>query len=416
MDHNTFLLQHCKELIGLWQDNISKIPAHRVAREYFQKKRHLGSKDRRFISKIFWEDVRKTRLIENVGEKLEKDTDRAAFHTILTYIHLNKDQSQRPEDELLADIYDTLIDNLEKFALSDKIEDAYPEWFTKYLSSYLNPKEKEETLNYLSKESGLHLRINTHKCNKEKLLKEMPNLTVGTIAKGAFRHSGRIHLESEQAYRNGWIEVQDESSQLISHLANPKEDFIVVDAAAGGGGKSLHLSALMHNKGKILASDISLDKLAELRKRAKRSGCKNIQTLSIKDLFRNYTGKADLLLIDAPCSGSGTIRRQPDILHRQNFKNLKKFIFMQRSLLEDYEKLLKPGGILIYATCSLNPYENQKQIEGFLKKHSNYTLENAVETLNKQGMKIQEQLPPYLLILPQMFDSDGFFAARLRKK
>ena len=198
------------------------------------------------------------------------------------------------------------------------------------------------------------------------------------------------------------FEVQDASSQLVAEFLNVKPGMKVVDACAGAGGKSLHLANLMDNKGQIIALDIYGNKLAELKRRAKRNGAHNIETRlidSTKTIKKLY-GKIDKVLIDAPCSGLGILRRNPDAkwkLQPDFIENIKK---TQQEILQQYSKMVKPGGTMVYATCSILPSENQKQVESFLTSE-----------MGKDFTFVKDQK-----ILSHQSGYDGFYMALLEKK
>lgn len=194
----------------------------------------------------------------------------------------------------------------------------------------------------------------------------------------------------------GVVEIQDAGSQRIAPLLHVEPGMRVIDACAGAGGKTLHLAALMHSRGEILAMDISAAKLSELRRRAARAGTRIIRTETWReDCLRRYAGWADRVLIDAPCSGLGTLRRQPDLKWRLTSATLEKTKRLQRQMLDHYSELLKPGGKLVYATCSLLPAENGGQVRNLLERDPRRALEEE------------------LIVSPAESGCDAFYAARL---
>lgn len=196
---------------------------------------------------------------------------------------------------------------------------------------------------------------------------------------------------------DGRIEIQDAASQAIAPLLDPKPGEFVIDACAGAGGKTLHLAALMNNQGTIHAFDIEARKLEELRQRARRAGVRCIRTGLIDEaMVKRMAGAADRLLIDAPCSGLGTLRRQPDLKWRLKPGRLKELCALQRHLLETYPAMLKPGGFLVYATCSILPDENRRAVE---------------HLLSRGGFSFIRELD----LSPASAGHDGFYAALLRR-
>lgn len=214
----------------------------------------------------------------------------------------------------------------------------------------------------------------------------------------ALRLKSSAELFRTNAFRDGWFEVQDIHSQRVAALLDVKPGQRVIDACAGAGGKSLHLAALMRNKGRIIALDTADWKLAELRRRAARAGVDNLEARVIEDsrgLKRLY-GTADRVLIDVPCSGLGVLRRNPDARWKLAPEDLDRLLALQANLLRDYRRLVKAGGCLVYATCSILPSENQRQVAAFLAEHPGWTLEEE------------------LVLRPGDDEGDGFYAARLR--
>ena len=409
------LLDHCKEVLGQWEENYVSIPAKKILSAYFKERKYLGSKDRRFIFNNFWLAVRRRHVYKKHYKKSGIQGDQTSFHCLLAYKEKGYEDPAFRDADPLKPLYFEMKEKALFDALNLDVNGMFPVFLGNALKTYLDSDTVSKTLKSLSEESSVHLRLNSLKCDERQLRKEMPDLQKGKIAPNAWRLLQRKNLASHSVIKKGQVEIQDESSQLISYLVSPKPDDLVIDATAGAGGKTLHLSALMQNKGHIVASDISPRRLEILRQRAKTAGCTNIRTSPPSSLFSKYTGKADIVLIDAPCSGTGTLKRQPDLIYRQKRSWQKKLQASQKRILSGYEKLLKPGGVLVYSTCSLLPEENQNQIDAFLKTFPNYKPENACAFLRKKNIEIEEILAPYLLILPQMVDSDGFFAARLRK-
>lgn len=415
MDHIAFLLQHCRELIHEWQQDMQHKKAVEILNAYTGRKGHLGSRDRRFIRIIFWTAVRKYHSFEKCRKAYFTEIEKALFHAAAAFAVNNEEElGGRHGDEISETAAELGANMLCRKILSDIITDI-PAYFIKQFRQYLDDKLLRDTLTALQKPSGLHIRVNTHRADREDVMRELEHAVPGRILKEALRLPGRPDLIKMPVYRRGKVEIQDEASQLIAYLCGAEEGMTVVDAAAGAGGKSLHLSAIMKNKGRIIASDVNPGRLNKLQRRAERSGSENIVIKNPDDLKKEFRGRADILLIDAPCSGSGTLRRSPDLLYRQSGKKLKNYRFLQRQILDEYAELLKIGGVMVYATCSLFYNENQEQTLGFIKRNPQFTMDNAVQYLNEKGFNIPSVQEPYLILLPQMFDSDGFFAARLIK-
>lgn len=222
-------------------------------------------------------------------------------------------------------------------------------------------------------------------------------------------------------YRDGAIEVQDEGSQLIARLVAPRRGEMVADFCAGSGGKTLALGALMRSSGRIYAFDINARRLAGLGPRLKRSGLSNVHPAAIQSendaKVKRLAGKIDRVLVDAPCSGSGTLRRNPDLKWRFDETELARVGAVQASVLRAAARLVKPGGRLVYATCSVLARENREVIERFLQDSPQFGPVAAAEVLAQQGIEIDHaaRFAPYFVMLPHLHGSDGFFAAVLER-
>jgi len=212
--------------------------------------------------------------------------------------------------------------------------------------------------------------------------------------------------------------VQDEGSQLLGYLVAPKRSDMVVDFCAGAGGKTLLLGALMHSHGRLYAFDVSDKRLNNLKPRLKRSGLSNVHPQLIAHehdtKIKRLAGKIDRVLVDAPCSGLGTLRRNPDLKWRQTPEAIAELTVKQRAILDSAAKLVKAGGRLVYATCSILPEENEGIVEAFLAAHPEFELLNCAELLEKQQITLDTG--KYLKLSPLLHGTDAFFAAAMQKK
>ena len=231
------------------------------------------------------------------------------------------------------------------------------------------------------------------------------------------RVKGKPALNKSPLFLGGKFEVQDEGSQLLGFLLAPKRNEMVVDFCAGAGGKTLMLGAMMNSQGRLYAFDVSEKRLTNLKPRLKRSGLSNIHPQLIAhendSKLKRLSGKIDRVLVDAPCSGLGTLRRNPDLKFRQSPQSVSELTQKQASILAAACKLLKPGGRLVYATCSLLQEENRGIVDAFLASHPEFVLRHAGEVLAQQ--KIQIEVGECLQLLPQVHGTDGFFAAVLER-
>ena len=230
-------------------------------------------------------------------------------------------------------------------------------------------------------------------------------------------------LTSWPLYKDGKIDVQDEGSQLIARLVQPKRGEMVCDFCAGAGGKTLALGALMRSTGRLYAFDVNEKRLAGMTPRMRRAGLSNVHPIAIKSerdqRVKRLTGKFDRVLVDAPCSGTGTLRRNPDLRWRMSLEELDRINAIQANVLDSAARLVKAGGRLVYATCSLLREENQAVVERFLAEHPEFDIMNAVDVLDKQGVTLPECAKahaPYFVMAPHESGTDGFFGAILVKK
>jgi 16S rRNA (cytosine967-C5)-methyltransferase len=225
-------------------------------------------------------------------------------------------------------------------------------------------------------------------------------------------------LARHPLFVEGSIEVQDEGSQLLGFLVAPRRNDLVVDFCAGAGGKTLMLGAMMQSRGRVYAFDVSEQRLARLKPRLKRSGLSNLHPQLLQHendpKVKRLAGKIDRVLVDAPCSGLGTLRRNPDLKWRQSPQSIEELKAKQASILRAAARLVKPGGRLVYATCSLLREENQDIVAEFLAQQPEFRLLNCNEILQQQ--RIPVDTGPYLQLWPQIHGTDGFFAAALQKQ
>ena len=219
---------------------------------------------------------------------------------------------------------------------------------------------------------------------------------------------------------DGSIEVQDEGSQVLGLLVGARRGELVVDFCAGAGGKSLQMGAAMRNSGRVHAFDVSAGRLSELSLRAKRAGLSNVYPMAIADerdpRLQRLAGKADRVLVDAPCSGLGTLRRAPDLKWRVTAGDIAPRVAQQQSILAAAAQLVKPGGVLVYATCSVLSEENEAVVADFLAANAAFALEPALPLLARQGVDLPGDARDTLHLDPLHHATDGFFAARMLRQ
>jgi len=297
-----------------------------------------------------------------------------------------------------------------------------PDWLVERLLGMMDEPQLLELARALNQPAPLDLRVNTLKAERDAVLAQ---LTADGIAAQAcpyapqgIRTAGKPFVANEPLFLDGHIEVQDEGSQLLGHLLQPKRGEMVVDFCAGAGGKTLLLGALMRSTGRLYAFDVAERRLAKLKPRLARSGLSNVHPVAIAHEndthVKRLAGKCDRVLVDAPCSGLGTLRRNPDLKWRQSPQSIAELTVKQASILAAAAKLLKPGGRLVYATCSLMPEENEGIVDAFLATHPQFARVSAKSVLAGQGIDI-DLSGDDLHLLPYVHGTDGFYAAVLER-
>ena len=378
--------------------------ADKVVQKVLKFDKRWGARDRGFIAETTYEMVRYKRLYAEIAEVKAPFSRPDLFRmwavwAVLKGIKLPdwKQIEPTPERRIKGK-----FDELSKIR---KFREAVPDWMDEVCEKALGDKLWTKEIAALNEPASVVLRTNTLKIKKEQLRKVL--LEEGIVAepiKGypvALQLPERANVFVTQAFKNGFFEVQDGSSQLVAQLLDVKPGQRVVDTCAGAGGKSLHLAALMENKGQLIALDIYGSKLKELKRRARRNGAHNIEPREIDTtkVFKKLYGTADRVLIDAPCTGLGVIRRNPDTKWKLQPDFLEKITTTQKEILGSYSKIVKPGGKMVYATCSILPQENSDQVVAFL----------ASEAGN--GFKLVEEKKIYA----SKSGFDGFYVALLQK-
>ena len=351
--------------------------ADKVIERLLKAHKKWGSEDRKVVSQIFYDIIRwKKRLEYYMGEGVKPNN---VYKLILAYCLWSKTHYKKFEEFDGIKTADILT-KLKKNTVPNKaIEHSIPEWLAVTLEKELGSGWERE-MNALNEQAPTILRANTLKTTAKELVSDLKDEDVESFQ--IRNYPDAVQLEEKKnvfltsAFKDGLFEVQDASSQKIGELLDVQEGMRVVDACAGAGGKTLHLAALMKNKGQIIALDIYEWKLAELKRRAKRAGAHNIETRFIEDnkVIKRLHEKADRLLIDAPCSGLGVLKRNPDSKWKIDQDFIERIKQEQQQILQDYSKMLKKGGKMLYATCSILPSENNEQVEIFLKNNPEFKL------------------------------------------
>lgn len=317
---------------------------------------------------------------------------------------------------------------------SRRIEDApphvqgdIPEWVQPSLETAFGDDWLDEA-KALAKRPTLDLRANTLKASRDKVLKALDR--VGAQAAQIARNGIRIpagegpsrlpNVTAELSFQKGWFEVQDEGSQIVADLVDPREGEQVLDFCAGGGGKTLAMAAAMHNKGQVHAYDADRKRLAPIIERLKRAGTHNVQVHDAISAIASLTGRFDRVLVDAPCTGTGTWRRRPDTKWRLTPRNLQERVEQQREALAEAAVYVKPGGELLYVTCSLLPEENDDQVRGFCEAHPEFEIASGFAAWDRlfdsSNARPRSRDGLTLTLSPASTDTDGFFFCRMRRR
>jgi len=308
-----------------------------------------------------------------------------------------------------------LPDKKKEFVKYLSIKYSHAEWMVNRFLTYFTKEFTEDLLKANNERPDFYLRINTLKTSIEDCIKSLSekNIEVKRNEKiaEAITVKGINQLEELEEFKAGLIHVQDFGSMLVSRVLNPQEGEYIVDVCCAPGGKTTHMAQLMNNKGKILARDVYEHKLRLVKNNAKRLGVNIIQTEEFDGmkLDKNLIGKADKVLVDAPCSGLGIIRRKPEIKYRKKADDLTELRKMQLSILNNASEYVKPNGELIYSTCTIDPNENESVIEEFLKGKSNYKL------MDIEGFDEFKRKDGTIQLYPNVHNTDGFYIARLKR-
>ena len=411
------LFAHAEALVGqLLRFNF---PADAVVSRYFRDHRELGHADRAFVAETVFAVLRRGRSLE--ARCAGQLSDR---RVLLVALAVTRGWSKRElapvlkpsEEEWLAAAKAMRDEDLPPAVRCDM-----PDWLYAALEVQFGAEEVIKLAHSLNQPAPLDLRVNTLKTHREAVLEQLAAEGIaaipGPLSPTAVRLREKPALAKHPLFLEGAFEVQDEGSQLLGYLLEPKRGELVVDFCAGAGGKTLLLGALMKNTGRLYAYDVSDKRLAKLKPRLARSGLSNVHPARIEHerdtKIKRLSGKADRVLVDAPCSGLGTLRRNPDLKWRQSEASIAELTVKQASILASAAKMVRPGGRLVYATCSLLTAENDAIIDAFLAEHPEFSLTSAEAVLAKQGIKVTGER---LRLLPQQHGTDGFFAAVLDRK
>ncbi len=352
--------------------------ADKVIERILKSNPKWGARDRAFIAEATYGIVRWWRYLWELHGK-EPSLKRKELYRVFG-IWWQLQGWDLPEWPPFEAVRDFDVKNAQKSLPKDVgVQQSFPIWFDELAAKDLG-KDWPKIAENLNIPAEVIIRTNTLKTNRKELQKTLDAEGVKTHL-FAENEIGLVLKERSNTFRNpsfqsGMFEVQDGGSQLIAPFLRPEPGMKVIDACAGAGGKTLHLAALMENKGVIIAMDVEARKLLELKKRAKRNGAHNIETRPIESSksIKRLKGMADRLLLDVPCSGTGVIKRNPDTKWKLQPEHLERVQAIQKNIINDYSQMLKPGGMMVYATCSILHDENENQVRAFLDTHGDFQL------------------------------------------
>jgi len=379
--------------------------ADKVIQKLLKRDKRWGSRDRGFVAETTYDIVRWKRLYAEIAQIKEPFSRDDAWRLFAVWATLKG--IKLPDWKYFEGTPTRKIKGrFDELSKDRKFRESIPDWIDELGVKELGEAKWTKELAMQNKQANVILRVNTLKTSKTDLKLKLESENIETLEIEGYPYAlqlkERANVFTTEAFKDGWFEVQDASSQLVADFLDVKPGMKVVDCCAGAGGKTLHLSALMENKGSVVAMDIYESKLKKLKIRARRDGAHNIDmkvidsTKPIKKLY----GKADRLLIDAPCSGLGVLRRNPDSKWKLEPEFIDRIRKTQQDVLQQYSKMVKPQGKMVYATCSVLPSENEAQIKTFLESES-----------GKDFTFVKEKK-----ILAHETGFDGFYMALLEKK
>ena len=422
--HPKALLDACSELVRLTLK--FDHPADAIVSRFFRDNRGLGPRERATLAETVYTVLRKKLLFDHLAPSGSGPKERRL--AILGFYG--------PGDFLrsaLTDQEKRWLDQCEAIKPEDLMErhrHNLPEWLVQPLKDQLGAGFWPLVEN-LNLGAGLDLRVNALKAKRADVQKELQQAGIKAVptpfSPWGLRIAGKPALNKNEAFLRGDFEVQDEGSQLLAMLVDAKRGEMVVDFCAGAGGKTLALGASMRSTGRLYAFDTSAHRLDALKPRMARSGLSNVHPAAIAherdDRVKRLTGKLDRVLVDAPCTGLGTLRRNPDLKWRQTMAGVEEMAVKQAAILQSASRMVKSGGRLVYATCSVLPQENEAIAEAFAAANPDFVPLSAGEVLAAQKVEGAPSLCAggedgqlYLRLWPHRHGTDGFFAAAWQKK
>ncbi|MGA2551918.1 MAG: RsmB/NOP family class I SAM-dependent RNA methyltransferase [Burkholderiaceae bacterium] len=392
-----------------------EFPADAVTTRYFRSHPALGHRDRAIIAEATFAVLRHKLEFAQFAQSGGGPLTRRLLLLGLAYVAGMAEVTAKvgPAEARWLEH----IATVDRMSLSFEARCNLPDWLLERLRQTHDDSAIERLANALNRPAPLDLRANVMKATRENALSNLRaaglDAQATPLAPLGIRLAGKPALQKLAIFEDGGVEVQDEGSQILAHLVAPRRGELVVDFCAGAGGKTLALGALMRSSGRLYAIDVSAKRLAHLKPRLARSGLSNVHPMAIDSerdaKLKRLAHKADRVLVDAPCSGLGTLRRNPDLKWRQTPAGVTELAAKQTAILAAAARLVKPGGRLVYATCSLLAEENGDIVDAFAAAHPDFAPHDVRETLAAQQIPIDTG--PRLCLSPEIHGTDGFFAA-----
>ena len=392
-------------------------PADAIVSAFFRQHRGLGSRERHTLAETAYTVLRQRLVLQHLAQSgsgpLERRLAMLAWQGGDVYL---RGALATHESMWLAQ-----VQAVDRSALADKLRHNLPDWLASSLQQQLGDAFWP-LVQALNEPAPLDLRVNVLKAKRDEVQATLAEAGITAVptphSPWGLRVQGKPALTQLAVFKSGAIEVQDEGSQLLALLTDAKRGEMVVDFCAGAGGKTLALGAAMRNTGRLYAFDVSGHRLDALKPRLARSGLSNVHPAQIAherdDRIKRLAGKIDRVLVDAPCSGLGTLRRNPDLKWRQSPKAVQELQAKQAAILAGAARLLKPGGRLVYATCSLLAAENDAVADAFtIERAADFQVLPVADALAAARAEGSEALcaGPYLRLWPHVHGTDGFFSA-----
>jgi 16S rRNA (cytosine967-C5)-methyltransferase len=388
-------------------------PADVILHDEFRAHPQMGARDRASVSDLVYGVLRDHGRLAAIAGPAPRDL--CAARLLLLGMDVNPLAMMNYDG---AQALAARIASFDEASLTEQQRLNLPDWLYASLVDQYGPEETRSLALALNQPATVDLRVNTQRAGRDiaraRLFTEGIVTLPTQLSPWGLRLPKRMPLQGTASYKEGLIEPQDEGSQVLALLVGAKPGFNVVDYCAGAGGKTLALAAAMKNQGRLFAFDTSAARLAKLGPRAYRAGISIVKTAALDGTdvqLKRLEGFCDAVLVDAPCSGTGTLRRTPELrLRKPDFPALQA---QQASILKSAATLVRPGGVLVYATCSLNTEENEDVVGAFVRSRRDFTLENAGAFLRLREVAYEGVL---LKLRPNRHGTDGFFAARLRRQ